>query len=118
MRGVDVQTHVFLISALVGGEWPAFRLGHFTPGVRTPIPIGYEIEWAPEPVWKTWRSENSYPHRDSNSHFSVVQPVASRCRTNFYTINKILQIVFLCRGQLKEEQKSLLQCEVHIYETG
>jgi hypothetical protein len=32
--GVDVQIHVFLTSALVGGG--ASRLGHFTPGERVP----------------------------------------------------------------------------------
>jgi hypothetical protein len=31
-RGVDVYTHVILISALVGGEWLASRPGHFTSG--------------------------------------------------------------------------------------
>jgi hypothetical protein len=35
-EGVDVQTHVFLISALVGGERSALRPGRFTPGERTP----------------------------------------------------------------------------------
>jgi hypothetical protein len=34
--GVDVQTHVFLTSALVGGEWSASRPGRFTPGERAP----------------------------------------------------------------------------------
>jgi hypothetical protein len=29
--GVDVQTHVFLTSALVGGEWSASRSGRFIP---------------------------------------------------------------------------------------
>jgi hypothetical protein len=29
-------------------------------------------------VWTTWRSENSYHHRDLKSDPSVVQPVASR----------------------------------------
>jgi hypothetical protein len=33
--GVDVLTHIFLISALVGGEWPASRPGRFTPGERS-----------------------------------------------------------------------------------
>jgi hypothetical protein len=33
---VDVQTHVFLTSALIG-EWSGTRLGRFTPG-----------EWAPD----------------------------------------------------------------------
>jgi hypothetical protein len=32
----------------------------------------------PEPVWTTWRRENSWPYRYSNSDPSVVQPVASR----------------------------------------
>jgi hypothetical protein len=34
--GVDVYIHVFLTSALVGGEWSASRPGRFTPGERAP----------------------------------------------------------------------------------
>jgi hypothetical protein len=30
--GVNVESHIFLISTLVGGEWPASRPGRFTPG--------------------------------------------------------------------------------------
>jgi hypothetical protein len=30
--GVDVQIHVFLISASVGSEWAGLSLGRFTPG--------------------------------------------------------------------------------------
>jgi hypothetical protein len=30
--GVDVYVHIFLTSALVGGEWSASRPCHFTPG--------------------------------------------------------------------------------------
>jgi hypothetical protein len=33
---VDVQTHVFLTSVLVAGEWLASRPGRFTPGERIP----------------------------------------------------------------------------------
>jgi hypothetical protein len=32
---LDVQIHVFLTSALVGGEWSTSLLGRFTPGERT-----------------------------------------------------------------------------------
>jgi hypothetical protein len=35
-RGVDVKAHVFLTSALAGGEWSASRPCHFTPGERAP----------------------------------------------------------------------------------
>jgi hypothetical protein len=34
--GVDVQIHIFLISALAGGEWSTSRPSRFTPGERTP----------------------------------------------------------------------------------
>jgi hypothetical protein len=34
--GVDLQTHIFLTSALVGGEWSASRPGYLTPGERDP----------------------------------------------------------------------------------
>jgi hypothetical protein len=36
------------------------------------------VGWTPEPIWTTWRSENSCPYRDSNSDPLIVQPVASR----------------------------------------
>jgi hypothetical protein len=34
--GVDVYIHIFLTSALVGGEWSTSRPGCFTPGERAP----------------------------------------------------------------------------------
>jgi hypothetical protein len=33
---VDVQIHIFLISALAGGEWSASCPGRFTPGETAP----------------------------------------------------------------------------------
>jgi hypothetical protein len=40
--GEDEQTHVFLTSALVGGEWSASRPHCFTPGKSPPPP---NIHW-------------------------------------------------------------------------
>jgi hypothetical protein len=34
--GVDVYSHIFLASALVGGEWSGSHPGHFTPRQRAP----------------------------------------------------------------------------------
>jgi hypothetical protein len=34
--GVDVKIHIFLTSALAGGEWSASRPGRFTSGERAP----------------------------------------------------------------------------------
>jgi hypothetical protein len=31
----------------------------------------------PKTAWTTWRRENSWPYRDSNSDASVIQPVVS-----------------------------------------
>jgi hypothetical protein len=53
--GVDVQIHIFLTSALAGGEW------------------------TPEPVW-TWRKFLTLPGLEL--HPSVDQPVASRYTDN------------------------------------
>jgi hypothetical protein len=45
-----------------GTSW---RLVSFTPrplytrGKESPVPIGEEAGWAPEPVWTTWGRENS-----------------------------------------------------------
>jgi hypothetical protein len=39
--GMDVKTHIFLFSALVGGEWSPSRLGRFTPGTNW---IGDDVE--------------------------------------------------------------------------
>jgi hypothetical protein len=33
---LDVQTHIFLTSALVGGGWSVLLSGRFTPGERAP----------------------------------------------------------------------------------
>jgi hypothetical protein len=38
--GVDVYIHVFLTTALVGGERSASRPGRFTPEEGAPVPIG------------------------------------------------------------------------------
>jgi hypothetical protein len=37
--GVEVYVHVFLTSALVGGEWSASRPGRFTPGKGARYPL-------------------------------------------------------------------------------
>jgi hypothetical protein len=44
---VDVEIHVFLTSALVGGEWSASRPGRFTPEERSPLhPFDRRLAWA------------------------------------------------------------------------
>jgi hypothetical protein len=65
--GVDVYIHVFLTSALVGGEWSDSSSGRFTLGETAPVPIWQEAGWTPEPVWTARRREYSCPYRNSNS---------------------------------------------------
>jgi hypothetical protein len=89
-------------------------------------------------VWTTWRRENSWPYRDSNSDLSAVQPVASRytdctipaplscllamlnysCISSFYVsmpttiVRKLKQGVSLLAFQiLWEENESGERCE-------
>jgi hypothetical protein len=76
--GVDIYIHAFLTSTLVQGEWSASRLCRCTLGERA-LGTHWIGGWvAPEPVWTTWRRENSCPYRESNSKPSVVQPIARR----------------------------------------
>jgi hypothetical protein len=40
---VDIETHIFLTSALVGDEWSVSCPGDFIPGKEPPVPIGWEV---------------------------------------------------------------------------
>jgi hypothetical protein len=64
-RGVDVQIHIFLTSALVGGEWSASRPCRLTPGTHF---IGGWVD--PRAGLEDMELELPLP--------LVVQPVASR----------------------------------------
>jgi hypothetical protein len=73
-RGVEV----FLISALVGGEWPASLSGRFTPVERALGThwIGGLVD--PKTGLEEWRGGNRCPYRVLNFDPSTVQPLASR----------------------------------------
>jgi hypothetical protein len=82
--GVDVQIHIFLTSALVGGEWSASRPGRFTPEERAPSTHQIGGWVGPRAGLEYMESKKFLVLPDSNSDPSVVQPVANRY-TN-YTI--------------------------------
>jgi hypothetical protein len=67
----------------ISWRWSASRPCCFSPQGKSPrYPL--DRSWvATEPVYTTWRRNNCWPYRESNSDPSVVQPVASlflRCR--------------------------------------
>jgi hypothetical protein len=76
-RGVEIQLHEFLISALGSGDWSASRPGCFTAWERAPVPNGYEAAWNPELVWTRWRRENVSHYRESKSGLPVRSPNAT-----------------------------------------
>jgi hypothetical protein len=64
---VDVWIHIFLTSALVGGEWSASRPGRFTPGERA---LG--THWiggcvGPRAGLDNMEKAKFFTYRDSNS---------------------------------------------------
>jgi hypothetical protein len=66
-RGLEVQFHLFLISALNGGAWSA-------EAVLLPVPVKYETELVAgpeEPFWR--RGKVLFACRDSNYGYSTVQ---------------------------------------------
>jgi hypothetical protein len=44
-------------------------------GKESPVPIGQEAEWAPEPVWTLWSREKSFA--PAGNRTPAVQTVAS-----------------------------------------
>jgi hypothetical protein len=75
--GVNIYIyHIFLTSALVGGEWSASLPGRFTPRESAPGThwIGGWVD--PRAGLDDVEKRKSRPYRDSNSDPSVVQPVA------------------------------------------
>jgi len=56
---MEELSHLFLISALVGSEWSALRLGHFMPGEKSPVPTGWKTRLTSKPVWMGRRREKS-----------------------------------------------------------
>jgi hypothetical protein len=55
---------------------PASRPGRFPQRKKSPVPIGYEAGWAPEPVW-TLKSREKY-FASGGNRTPVVQPLARR----------------------------------------
>jgi hypothetical protein len=95
--GVDVYIHIFLTSALVGGEWSASRPCRFIHRGKSPrYPLDRRLG-GPQSRSRRGGEENILvPPGDSNSDPSVVQPVASRytdCATraqNFIELKSII----------------------------
>jgi hypothetical protein len=69
-------TPLFFTSALDGCEWSASRPGRFTSGERSPVPIGEEAGWAPEPVWTLYNTEKTLA--PIGNRILAIQPVAKQ----------------------------------------
>jgi hypothetical protein len=90
---VYVQIHVFLISALVGGEWSASRPFRFTPKEGAPgtIWIGGWVD--PRTGLDDMEKRKFLPHRESNSCPLGVRPVASSYTD--YAIPTPMQVYYI-----------------------
>jgi hypothetical protein len=58
-KGVEVQFHAFLPSALNGGGCSASRPDRFTPRTEPSVLIKQKVEWDPELVWGLQKIEIS-----------------------------------------------------------
>jgi hypothetical protein len=84
--GVDVYTQVLLTSALVGGEWSAWRSYRFTPRKSSRWPLVRRLGGLQS------RSENPWPCRDLISDPLVFQLYYSTALPQFiYTITIQIQ---------------------------
>jgi hypothetical protein len=77
--GVELYLHVFLTSALDGGEWSASRCGRFTPRERVPGTHWIGGRVGPRAVLDAVvKRKIPSPRRESNPRTPIVQPVAQR----------------------------------------
>jgi hypothetical protein len=60
-RGVDLQPHFFLTSAVDFGEMSTLRPERFTARGKIPVSIEWEAEFAPEPIWIFWKRGKPLP---------------------------------------------------------
>jgi hypothetical protein len=94
MRVMDVEINVVFTSTLLQGEWLASRPGRFTPRKVPSVLNEYDAGLISEPIWTTWRNENSCLCRNLNSNFSVVQPLASHVHNplTLFSTRRILNV--------------------------
>jgi hypothetical protein len=76
--GVDVQIHIFLTSALVGGEWSASLRCRFTPGKEPPYQFYRRLGGPQSRSGRYGEVKIFYPTGTLTPSPLVVQPVASR----------------------------------------
>lgn len=69
---VQFRSFVTLAQDWYGGS--ASRPDHFTPWVKSPVPVKYTVRWAPGPVWTVLKRKIYYPHRKSNPGSASSQP--------------------------------------------
>jgi hypothetical protein len=102
------------------GEWTyrstfldlstSWRTRPLYPRGRSPRTHWIEVGWNPEPVWTTWRRENSWPYRDSNSDPSVVQPVDSRYTDYAVAARSIQYLTLINLSMLFRSRFQNLKC--------
>jgi len=60
-RGMEVQLHLFLTSALHGGERSALHPGSFISGEGAQGTLDYRARWTPKAIWTLWRRHKISP---------------------------------------------------------
>jgi hypothetical protein len=93
-EGVEIQLHMFLITALDEGKWSALRPGRFTPRERAPGTHSTGGWVGPRAVLDAVvRRKIPSPRWESNPRTPIVQPLA-QCYTDC-AIMALLRKVFL-----------------------
>jgi hypothetical protein len=87
--GMNVQTHIFLTSALVGLKWSASRSGRLNPGERAPDTHWIGGWMGPRASLNDMEKWKFLPLSGLDSDPLVIQPVASH-----YTDCAILALVY------------------------
>jgi hypothetical protein len=113
--GVDIQIHIFLTSALLGGEWSASRLCRCTPRERTPG-IHWIVGWVgprarlddvEKKKFLTLRGLEPWPHDHPARSQSLITQI-------YYKWYRIAQILLRKDVHLIYFMKNKWLCEEHL----
>jgi hypothetical protein len=97
-----VYIHIFLTSALDGGEWSGAPLNHFNTRETAPLHIRWKVGWHLELAWTQWQ-RIKMPVHSGHSHYTGDNPA--------------LPISVLLISTVKQNRADLLQLRSKILNT-
>jgi hypothetical protein len=92
---------------------------HFTAGERAPVPVWWEVRWAPESIWTLWKRERSCFTRNRNWVWCYLKELYMYLKTNaIFKITGVLAFVHSPRTETGPVSETLCSLIFRIPDDG